>query len=190
MEIENKIVSAVVLGIKTLYGQDIAPETVQLQKTKKEFAGHLTLVVFPFLKISRKKPEDTAQEIGHFLKTEIPSVVADFNAVKGFLNLVIAPASWIGLSAISIKMQFGLARNDRPFAVSHDRILFPQHQQAFAFGTCPQQSVRMRLGQHHGSQWQSRGEDQYRERPRHTYLQKHVGVAEIRERCHSGKYRH
>ena len=109
MEIENKIVSAVVLGIKTLYGQDIAPETVQLQKTKKEFAGHLTLVVFPFLKISRKKPEDTAQEIGHFLKTEIPSVVADFNAVKGVLNLVIAPASWIGLlTDIHQDAQFGL----------------------------------------------------------------------------------
>ena len=109
MEIENKIVSAVVLGIKTLHGQDIAPETVQLQKTKKEFAGHLTLVVFPFLKISRKKPEDTAQELGHFLKTEIPSVVADFNAVKGFLNLVIAPASWIGLlTDIHQDVQFGL----------------------------------------------------------------------------------
>ena len=109
MEIENKIVSAVVLGIKTLYGQDIAPETVQLQKTKKEFAGHLTLVVFPFLKISRKKPEDTAQELGHFLKTEIPSVVADFNAVKGFLNLVITPASWIGLlTDINQDAQFGL----------------------------------------------------------------------------------
>lgn len=109
MEIENKIVSAVVLGIKTLYGQDIAPETVQLQKTKKEFAGHLTLVVFPFLNISRKKPEDTAQELGHFLKTEIPSVVADFNAVKGFLNLVIAPASWIGLlTDIHQDAQFGL----------------------------------------------------------------------------------
>lgn len=109
MEIENKIVSAVVLGIKTLYGQDIAPETVQLQKTKKEFAGHLTLVVFPFLKISRKKPEDTAQELGHFLKTEIPSVVADFNAVKGFLNLVVAPASWIGLlTDIHQDAQFGL----------------------------------------------------------------------------------
>lgn len=109
MEIENKIVSAVVLGIKTLYGQDIAPETVQLQKTKKEFAGHLTLVVFPFLKISRKKPEDTAQELGHFLKTEIPSVIADFNAVKGFLNLVIAPASWIGLlTDIHQDVQFGL----------------------------------------------------------------------------------
>ena len=109
MEIENKIVSAVVLGIKTLYGQDIVPETVQLQKTKKEFAGHLTLVVFPFLKISRKKPEDAAQELGHFLKTEIPSVVADFNAVKGFLNLVIAPASWIGLlTDIHQDVQFGL----------------------------------------------------------------------------------
>ena len=83
---------------------------MQLQKTKKEFAGHLTLVVFPFLKISRKKPEDTAQEIGHFLKTEIPSVVADFNAVKGFLNLVIAPASWIGLlTDIHQDAQFGLA---------------------------------------------------------------------------------
>ncbi|WP_337408768.1 arginine--tRNA ligase [Paraprevotella xylaniphila] len=120
MEIENKIVSAVVLGIKTLYGQDIAPETVQLQKTKKEFTGHLTLVVFPFLKISRKKPEDTAQELGHFLKTEIPSVVADFNAVKGFLNLVIAPASWIGLlTDIHQDAQFGLteATNHSPLVM-------------------------------------------------------------------------
>ena len=163
MEIENKIVSAVVLGIKTLYGQDIAPETVQLQKTKKEFAGHLTLVVFPFLKISRKKPEDTAQELGQL----------DRSAHRYPSRCTVRPD-----------------RSDRPFAVGHDRILFPQHQQAFAFGTRPQQSVRMRLGQHHGSQWQSRGENQYRERPRHTYLQKHVGVVEIRERCHSGKYRH
>ena len=109
MEIENKIVSAVVLGIKTLYGQDIVPETVQLQKTKKEFAGHLTLVVFPFLKISRKRPEDTARELGLFLKAEIPSVVADFNAVKGFLNLVIAPASWIALfNDIHQDARFGL----------------------------------------------------------------------------------
>ena len=109
MEIENKIVSAVVLGIKTVGGQDRAPETVQVQKAKKGSAGHLTLVVFPFLKISRKKPEDTAQELGHFLKTEIPSVVADFNAVKGFLNLVIAPASWIGLlTDIHQDAQFGL----------------------------------------------------------------------------------
>ena len=113
MEIENNIISAVANTIKALYGHDIAPETIQLQKTKKEFAGHLTLVVFPFLKISRKKPEDTAQEIGDYLKKEIPSVVADFNVVKGFLNLVISPASWIGLlSGIQRDEKFGLAAAD------------------------------------------------------------------------------
>ncbi len=113
MEIENNIISAVANAIKALYGHDIAPETIQLQKTKKEFAGHLTLVVFPFLKISRKKPEDTAQEIGDYLKKEIPSVVADFNVVKGFLNLVISPASWIGLlSGIQRDEKFGLAAAD------------------------------------------------------------------------------
>ena len=110
MEIENNIISAVANAIKALYGHDIAPETIQLQKTKKGFAGHLTLVVFPFLKISRKKPEDTAQEIGDYLKKEIPAVVADFNVVKGFLNLVISPASWIGLlSGIQRDEKFGLA---------------------------------------------------------------------------------
>ena len=97
MEIENRIASAVVRGIQTLYGQEIAPETVQLQKTKKEFTGHLTIVVFPFLKISHKKPEETAQDLGDFLKKEIPDVVADFNAVKGFLNLIISCQSWISL---------------------------------------------------------------------------------------------
>ena len=70
---------------------------MQLQKTKKEFTGHLTLVVFPFLKISHKKPEETAQEIGNYLKAEIPHVVSGFNAVKGFLNLVISPESWTEL---------------------------------------------------------------------------------------------
>ena len=94
MEIENKIAAAVVRGIEALYGQTADPGTIQLQKTKKDFAGHLTLVVFPFLKISHKKPEDTAQDLGTYLKSEIPSVVADFNVVKGFLNLIISPASW------------------------------------------------------------------------------------------------
>ncbi len=109
MEIEDKLISAAVRGIKALYGKDIAPETVQLQKTKREFEGHLTLVVFPFLKISRKKPEDTARELGNFIATEIPSVVAAFNAVKGFLNLVIAPAAWIRqLDFIHRDTRFGL----------------------------------------------------------------------------------
>lgn len=109
MEIEKKITTAVINGIKTLYGHEAAPETVQLQKTKKEFAGHLTLVVFPFLKISRKKPEDTAQEIGNYLKTELPSVISDFNVVKGFLNLIISPASWVELlTSIHLNEKFGL----------------------------------------------------------------------------------
>ena len=109
MEIEKTICTAVSEAIKQLYGQDIAPETVQLQKTKKEFAGHLTLVVFPYVKISRKKPEDTAQEIGTWLKTNIPHTIADFNVVKGFLNLTISAESWIGLlTTIYDDEQFGL----------------------------------------------------------------------------------
>ena len=109
MEIENRITSAVVRGIQNLYGQEIAPKTVQLRKTKKVFTGHLTIVVFPFLKISHKKPEETAQDLGDFLKKEIPDVVADFNAVKGFLNLIISSQSWISLlNDIHHNDKFGL----------------------------------------------------------------------------------
>lgn len=97
MSIEEKIIAAVQEGMKALYGADVPADQVQLQKTKKEFEGHLTVVVFPFLKISRKKPEQTAQEIGEYLKANVPDVVADFNVIKGFLNIVVSPSSWIGL---------------------------------------------------------------------------------------------
>ena len=96
MNILNEINSAAKQAVSTLYGQDVPEKMVQLQKTKKEFEGSLTLVVFPFLKISEKKPEDTAQEIGEWLKQNCKAV-ADYNVVKGFLNLVIAPAAWIGM---------------------------------------------------------------------------------------------
>ena len=96
MNIEKQICSSVMAAIKELYGQDVAENMVQLQKTKSTFEGNLTLVVFPFLKISKKKPEDTAQEIGEYLAANCKAVSA-FNVVKGFLNLVIAPAAWIGL---------------------------------------------------------------------------------------------
>lgn len=96
MNILNEINSAAKQAVSTLYGQDVPEKMVQLQKTKKEFEGNLTLVVFPFLKISKKKPEDTAQEIGEWLKQNCKAV-ADYNVVKGFLNLVIAPAAWIGM---------------------------------------------------------------------------------------------
>lgn len=96
MSIEGKICSSVIKAVKELYGADVPEKMVQLQKTKREFEGNLTLVVFPFLKTSRKKPEDTAQEIGEYLKANDDNI-ASFNVVKGFLNLVIAPAAWIGL---------------------------------------------------------------------------------------------
>ena len=76
MKIEEKLTKAVVDGLKALYGQDVAAAQVQLQKTKKEFEGHLTLVVFPFLRMSRKGPEQTAQEIGEYLKANEPAVAA------------------------------------------------------------------------------------------------------------------
>ena len=97
MEIANKIVSAVKAGIQELYGTEVSESMIQLQETRPEFEGQLTVVVFPFLKISRKKPEDTAQDLGTFLKTQIPEIIQDFNVIKGFLNLTIQPSQWIDL---------------------------------------------------------------------------------------------
>ncbi len=96
MTIEQQICSAAKQAVKELYGQDVPESMVQLQKTKREFEGNLTLVVFPFLKMSHKKPEDTAQEIGAYVQ-EHCAAVATFNVVKGFLNLVIDSQAWIAL---------------------------------------------------------------------------------------------
>ena len=96
MKIENQIASSVIASVKELYGQDVPMSMVQLQKTKSNFEGNLTLVVFPFLKISRQKPENTAQAIGELLVRDC-SAVAGFNVVKGFLNLNIAKEAWVGL---------------------------------------------------------------------------------------------
>ena len=109
MQIESKLTAAILAAIKDLYGQDIPEKMVQLSATKKEFEGHLTLVVFPFLKMSRKAPEATAQEIGEYLVTNLPDVVARFNVIKGFLNMVIADACWVSLLAdIQQDQQYGL----------------------------------------------------------------------------------
>ena len=109
MNIEDKLVMSVINGLKALYGQDVPAAQVQLQKTKKEFEGHLTLVVFPFLRMSKKGPEQTAQEIGEYLKANEPSVAA-FNVIKGFLNLTIASSAWIELlNGIHADKQYGIA---------------------------------------------------------------------------------
>ena len=107
MNIESEIIAAVVQAVKECYGQDVPTTVVQLQKTKAEFEGNLTLVVFPFLKLSKLKPEDTAQQLGDYLAKHC-KVVQSFNVVKGFLNLTIAPAAWISLlNRIDSEPRFG-----------------------------------------------------------------------------------
>ena len=97
MEIASKITTAVQAVIEELYGVQVPEKMVQLQETRAEFEGQLTLVVFPFLKMSKKTPEATAQEIGEQLVAKVPEVISKFNVIKGFLNLTINPAQWIEL---------------------------------------------------------------------------------------------
>ena len=107
MTIEQQIINAALAAVKELYGQEVAEKMVQLQKTKKEFEGNLTLVVFPFLKISRKKPDETAREIGEYIKQNCKAI-ADFNAVGGFLNLVIDKKAWLALlNEMNLNEKFG-----------------------------------------------------------------------------------
>ena len=108
MKIELQLAASVSAALHHLYGQEVAADTIQLQKTKREFEGHLTLVVFPYLKMSRKKPEDTAQEIGQYLM-ENSGMVAAFNVVKGFLNLTVASDCWVALLGdINADARYGL----------------------------------------------------------------------------------
>ena len=107
MTIEQQIINAAQAAVKELYGQEVPEKMVQLQKTKKEFEGNLTLVVFPFLKISRKKPDETAREIGEYIKQNCEAI-ADFNAVGGFLNLVIDKKAWLALlNEMNLNEKFG-----------------------------------------------------------------------------------
>ncbi len=96
MNLEITLAQSVAQAIKKLYGADVDTEKIQLQKTRKEFEGDFTLVVFPFLALSKKRPEETAQEIGEELKNSLP-LISSFNVVKGFLNLAIAPSYWVEL---------------------------------------------------------------------------------------------
>ena len=108
MKIEQQLAASVSAALHHLYGQEVAADTIQLQKTKREFEGHLTLVVFPYLKMSRKKPEETAQEIGQYLMDN-SGMVAAFNVVKGFLNLTIASDCWVALLGdINADARYGL----------------------------------------------------------------------------------
>ena len=108
MNIEKLLTAAVVKAIKALYDTDITAEQVQVQKTRPDFEGHLTVVTFPFLRISKKKPEETGEDIAQWLIANT-DLVSSFNTVKGFLNLVIAPAQWLQLLAtIDADVHYGL----------------------------------------------------------------------------------
>lgn len=110
MKIEQAIEANIVSAIKELYGVEVDTSLTQLQKTRKEFKGHLTLVTFPFLKISRKSPEQTAQEIGEWLSGN-STYIAGFNVVKGFLNLEIASGCWLDLlSEINTNHEYGILK--------------------------------------------------------------------------------
>ena len=119
MNIVDKLTESVQKGVKELYGQEVPTQMIQLQKTKKEFEGHLTLVVFPFLKLSKKGPEQTAQEIGEYLKQH-ETAIASYNVIKGFLNLTIASDVWIELlNRIHADAQWGIrkAADDAPLVM-------------------------------------------------------------------------
>lgn len=116
MQIENILQDAVIAAIKDLYRTDVESAQITLQKTKKEFKGHFTLVTFPLLKISRKNPEQTAQEIGGWLSEHSP-VVAGYNVIKGFLNLSISSKEWAALlQTINNEPDYGFtpATDDAP----------------------------------------------------------------------------
>ena len=95
MSIESKLTAGVKDAIKALYGQEVDDKLVQLQKTRKDYEGNLTVVAFPFLRISKKKPDVTATEIGDYLKENLSDVVERYNVVGGFLNIVLNQGSWV-----------------------------------------------------------------------------------------------
>ena len=108
MNISTELRRSTQAALKTLYGAEVTTDQIQLQKTQRQFTGHLTIVVFPFLRLSRKKPEETGTDIGNYLK-EQTDLVADFNVVKGFLNLVISPSAWISLlNDIAADAKYGI----------------------------------------------------------------------------------
>ena len=181
MVIEQQIAGSVIAGIKELYGAEVTPAQVQLQKTKKEFKGHLTLVVFPFLRMSNKAPEQTAEEIGEYLVKNEPAV-AEYNVIKGFLNLTVACSCWIDLlNNIQADKNYGIV----PVAENAPLVMIeyssPNTNKPLHLG-----HVRNNLLGYSLSRIMAANENKYCKRPRHPYLQIHVGLAEMGQWCDSG----
>ncbi len=134
MNIEKLISQAAKEAVKALYGQDVPDKMLQLQKTRSEFEGNLTLVVFPFVKMAKKNPEQTGQEIGQYLVEHCPAV-DKFNVVKGFLNLSVGQGAWLQLlTVIDADDNFGMkiAANEHGEAQKADEALHAQPSSAVA----------------------------------------------------------
>lgn len=107
MSIESLLTSKVIEAVKQCYGAEVEAGNIQLQATRKEFAGDLTVVVFPFTRFSKKSPEETAKQLGDYLREYIDEI-KDYNVVKGFLNIEISPAYWLGvLNEVSQDEKYG-----------------------------------------------------------------------------------
>lgn len=120
MSIENKLKAGIAAAIQTLYGEDVDTKQIQLQKTRKDYEGDLTVVVFPFLRISKKKPDATATEIGDYLTQHLHEIVERYNVVGGFLNIVFNQDSWVDLlNRISNDPNYGIteANEDSPLVM-------------------------------------------------------------------------
>ena len=131
MTIEEKLIEGVQAAVKSLYGFEAPAQQVQLQKTRDEFEGHLTVVVFPFVKAARKSPEMVGEEIGKYLVENAGDVVAKYNVVKGFLNLVISDAPWIDLlNQVNADPQFGFQPVTDKSPLVMIEYSSAQHQQA------------------------------------------------------------
>ena len=119
--IEQILTGKITEAVKNLYQLEAIPSQIQLQNTRKEFDGDITLVVFPFTKVSRKSPEATAAEIGEYLETNLPEV-ENYNVIKGFLNISIHKEYWLNfLSGNYQAEKFGFhdTRNNQPVVVEY-----------------------------------------------------------------------
>jgi arginyl-tRNA synthetase len=119
MNIANQIISSAQKAVKEIYNQEVSTDILQLQKTRTGFEGNVTLLIFPLVRYSKEKPETTADKIGSFLKDNCQAV-SDYNVVKGFLNLIIAPAAWVELlNDINADEMFGekKATEDSPLVM-------------------------------------------------------------------------
>ncbi|MDE5639665.1 MAG: arginine--tRNA ligase, partial [Odoribacter sp.] len=110
MSIESLLTAKVIEAVKQCYAVEVEAKDIQLQATRKDFAGDLTVVVFPFTRYSRKSPEETGKELGEYLKRNIEEV-EDYNVIKGFLNVVISSAYWVGvLNEVAGEEKYGYAK--------------------------------------------------------------------------------